>query len=62
MPQPVTVFVEDGKIVRLGFSYGVSPDVLLSAIPVENILITPGEAGKIMEQVLHLLQSTPVNP
>jgi hypothetical protein len=50
--QPVTVFVQGGKMVRLGFSnYPAEPDQLLSAIPLDRILIPPEEAKVLTEQV-----------
>jgi len=50
--QPVTIFVEGGKMVRLGFTnYPVEPDQLLSAIPLDRILIRPEEAKALTEQV-----------
>jgi hypothetical protein len=50
--QPVTVFVEDGKMVRLGFTnYPVEPDQLLDAIPLDRILIPPDEAKALTAQV-----------
>ncbi len=52
MSQPVIVFVDDGKIVRLAFSYGVDPETLLSQVSVENIVFSPAEAKALSEQVL----------
>jgi hypothetical protein len=50
--QPVTVFVQDGRLVRLGFSsYPVDPAQALSAIPLDRILIPPEEARALTEQV-----------
>ena len=50
--QPLTVFVQDGKIVRLGFSsYPVDPAQLLNEIPLDRILITPEEAKALTDQV-----------
>ena len=49
--QPVTVFVQGGKIVRLGFSHPVDPAELLNAVPLDRILIPPEEAKALTEQV-----------
>jgi hypothetical protein len=50
--QPVTAFVQDGKLLRLGFSsYPVDPAELLGSIPLDRILISPEEARALTEQV-----------
>jgi hypothetical protein len=50
--QPVTVFVQDGKLVRRGFSsHPVDPTQSLSAIALHRILILPEEAKALTEQV-----------
>lgn len=49
---PVTALVQDGKLVRLVFSYGVSPAEILSGVPVEQILIAPEQAEAVAEDVL----------
>lgn len=49
---PVTVFVQDGKLVRLGFSMpDVDPAQLLSEISLDRILIPPEEARSLTEQI-----------
>ena len=49
---PITAFVQDGKLVRLDFSaYPIDPAQLLSAIPLDRILIPPEEAKALTEQV-----------
>lgn len=49
---PITAFVQDGKLVRLDFSaYPVDPAQLLSAIPLDRILIPPEQARTLTEQV-----------
>jgi hypothetical protein len=58
--QPVTVFVTGGKIVRLGFSYGVDPGTLLNQVPIERILFTPKEAGDLTEQLLNTQVVEPI--
>lgn len=40
-PFPVTVLVEDGKIVRINYDMGMSPADILAAVPVEDIVIPP---------------------
>ncbi len=40
---PVTVFVEDGKIVRIAYHY-ITVEEQMQNIPVENVLISPLEA------------------
>ena len=48
---PVVLRVMDGKIVRMDFSIGVPAADLLTAVPVENVLITPLEAQAWTESV-----------
>jgi hypothetical protein len=49
---PVTAFVQDGKLVRLGFTNGpVEPEQLLGAVPLERVLMSPHEARALTEQV-----------
>lgn len=48
---PVTAFIQDGKLVRLSFSYPVDPAQILSAIPLDQILISPEDAKELTEQV-----------
>jgi hypothetical protein len=43
-PIPLTVFVEDGRIVRLHHHHDTDPDHLIEQIPVEAIILTPDEA------------------
>jgi hypothetical protein len=51
--QPVTAFVQDGRLVRLDFlPYPVDPAQLLGAIPLDRILIPPEEARALTEQVM----------
>lgn len=49
---PVTAHVQDGRIVKLVFSTGVSPSEILSGVPVEQILITPEQAPAVVDQIL----------
>jgi hypothetical protein len=50
--QPVTVFVQDGKLVRLGFSsHPVDPAQSLNEISLDRILIPPEEAKELTGQV-----------
>lgn len=58
--QPVTVYVTGGKIVRLGFSYGVDPSALLNQVPVERILFTPKEASALTAQLLNTQVVEPI--
>lgn len=51
IPLPVILQVEDGKIVRMDFRFGISAMDLLKEIPVENILVTPQEAQTWMESI-----------
>jgi len=49
---PVTAFVQDGKLVRLGFTnYPIEPEQLLSTIPLDRVLMSPNEAKALTEQV-----------
>lgn len=52
IPNPVTALVQDGKLVRLVFSIGITPAQILDGIPVEQILITPEQATSVVDQVL----------
>ena len=45
MPIPVTLQVKDGRIVRIDYHIGVSPEEILKEIAVEQIVITPQEAS-----------------
>ena len=51
IPLPVILQVQDGKVVRMDFRFGISAADLLKEIPVENILITPQEAQAWTEAV-----------
>ena len=48
---PVVLRVMDGKVVRMDFSVGTPAANLLTAVPVENVLITPQEAQAWTEAV-----------
>jgi hypothetical protein len=49
---PLTVFVQEGWVVRLGHTpYPVDPAQLLSEIPQERILIPPEPARALTEQL-----------
>lgn len=48
---PITFYIQDGKLVRLGFSHPVDPAELLNEIPLDQILLTPDEAKELTEQV-----------
>ncbi|MGD8753630.1 MAG: hypothetical protein PVG14_19535 [Anaerolineales bacterium] len=52
IPNPVTALVQDGKLVRLVFSIGMSPAQILNGVPVEQIIITPEQANAVVEDVL----------
>jgi len=41
---PVILRVQDGKVVRMDFRFGISAEDLLKEIHVENVLVTPQEA------------------
>jgi hypothetical protein len=52
MSLPLTVFVQEGQVVRLGYSpFPVDPAQLLSEIPQERILIPPEQAQALTEKV-----------
>jgi hypothetical protein len=51
VPFPITVFVEDGRIVRLHHHMGTEPQDLINQLPVESIIITPGEAQDLMAEL-----------
>lgn len=44
VPFPLTVFVEDGRIVRLHHHIAKDPEDIISQLPVDSILMNPGEA------------------
>ena len=41
---PIILRVLDGKVVRMDFRFGVTPEDILKDVPVEDILIAPQEA------------------
>lgn len=51
MPIPVTLQVKDGRIVRIDYHIGTSPEEMLKEIPVEKVLVTPQEAKAWTESV-----------
>ena len=51
LPLPIILRVQDGKIVRMDFRFGISPEDLLKEIPVEQVLIAPQEAKAWTEAV-----------
>jgi hypothetical protein len=44
VPFPITIFVEDGRIVRLQHHLGIDPQEVINQLPVESILMTPNAA------------------
>jgi hypothetical protein len=44
MPLPIVLQVTDGRIVRIDYRIGISPEDMLKEIPVEQIVIVPKEA------------------
>jgi hypothetical protein len=51
VPFPVTVFVEDGRIVRLQHHMGSEAQGILDELPVEAILISPSEAQDVKAEL-----------
>ena len=49
--QPVVLRVQDGKIVRMDFRMGISPEDILKEIPMEQIVVTPQEAQVWMQSI-----------
>ncbi len=43
IPFPVTVFVENGKIVRIAYHFGITAEEQLQSIPIEQVIIPPSE-------------------
>ena len=43
-PVPITAFVQDGNLVRLDITPGVTPEQILNGIPVEQVILPPGQA------------------
>ena len=50
VPIPVTVFTEDGRIVRLQHLQGIDPEEVINQLPVESILVTPKAAKEWMAE------------
>jgi hypothetical protein len=50
-PLPVTVLVEDGRIVRIVHNLGIEPQELINQLPVESIVITPSDAQDLMDEL-----------
>jgi hypothetical protein len=50
VPFPITVFIEDGRIVRLQHHLGTDPQEVINQLPVETILMTPNAAQDWMEE------------
>lgn len=46
VPMPLTVFVEDGRIVRLHHHFGTQPEDLLNQLPVDLVIMDPQTAKK----------------
>lgn len=51
MPIPVVLQVTDGKIVRIDYHIGITPEEMLKQIPVEQVIIAPLEAKAWTETV-----------
>jgi hypothetical protein len=51
VPFPVTVFVEDGRIVRLHHHMATEAEDLIKQLPVESIVITPSDAEDLMVEL-----------
>jgi len=51
MPIPVTFQVKDGRIVRIDYHIGITPEEILKGIPVEKVLVSPQEAKAWTESV-----------
>ncbi|MFN2265155.1 MAG: hypothetical protein ACK2UM_12910 [Anaerolineales bacterium] len=56
VPFPVTVFVEDGRIVRLHHHFGTQPEDLLGQLPVEQVILDSKAAKK------WVTENSPVSP
>ncbi len=42
-PIPITVLIQDGKVIRLNFGQGNYPEDILQSLPVADILVSPQE-------------------
>ncbi|HAV78596.1 MAG TPA: hypothetical protein DCX53_14705 [Anaerolineae bacterium] len=51
MPIPVVLQVKDGRIVRIDYHIGISPEEMLKGISVEKVLVSPQEAKAWTESV-----------
>ncbi len=52
IPMPIIALVEDGRLVRLDYRFGTSPEEILSAIPVDRVLLTPAEVQDLTAEIL----------
>lgn len=50
VPFPVTVFTEDGRIVRVQHHLGIAAEEVINQLPVESILVTPRAAQEWMAE------------
>lgn len=51
MPLPIVLQVTGGRIVRIDYHIGISPEEMLKEIPLENVIISPQEAKEWAESV-----------
>jgi hypothetical protein len=51
MPLPIVLQVTKGRIVRIDYRIGISPEDILKEIPVDQIIIAPQEAKAWAEAV-----------
>jgi hypothetical protein len=51
VPMPLTVFIEDGRIVRIQHHMATEPQDLIDQLPVESIVITPNNAQELMAEL-----------
>ena len=59
-PVPITALIQDGKLVGLNFSVGVSPEDILKGIPVADILVAPQEVDAWLGLPDSLIPTRPV--
>ncbi|MCC6904257.1 MAG: hypothetical protein IT326_00340 [Anaerolineae bacterium] len=48
---PITAFAQDGRLVRLAFSYPAEPAALLDQIPTDQVLLDPVRVRALTEQL-----------
>lgn len=51
-PSPIIALVEGGRIVRLGYQFGMGAEEYFSSIAADQVLLTPAEAQALSREIL----------